>query len=356
MSNNNGNRNGAIYSATDKAIFDALQQYKVTRDDLKDLFFTRGIIISNKTDKEDLASNFSKYIHGYEDYKFLSTILGVVTHKERMHSFDIITKEITLDEIEVFLKEIETKLIDSSGDIIDVSMVGKALVMKVEYTEPDFTKSEFRQVIDKDAEITVEKIKNGFSISGPHNKKMETITDLLTNKIQTQDSKSEIKEIELEGVANKLLVSNFFEELTKTMKGYDLVNVTDVYVYNPKKDTGTGSHIKKVSLSGTSVTMSKELAALYAQGFYVWKITWIVKDTRNSESDLYEFEALFSDPEECTDFAYLVKGYYPIKEDDEGGTSTHYKNRINFGNKNLEAKYSKLIIETAKTALAKVLS
>jgi len=355
MSNKNGNKSGAIYSATDKAIFDALQQYKVTRDDLKDLFFSRGIIISSKTDKEDLASNFSKYIHGYEDYLFLSTILGVVTHKERMRSFDIITKDVSLDEIEAFLNEIESDLINSSGDIVDVSMVGKKLVMKVEYSEPDFTKSEFRQVIDKDAEIVVEKIKDGFSISGPHNKKMEAITNSLTNKIQTEDANAEIKEIEMEGVANKLLVSRFFEELTKTMKGYDLVNVTDVYVYNPKKDTGTGSHIKKVSLSGTSVTMSKELAALYSQGFYVWKITWIVKDARNSESDLYEFEALFSEPEECTDFAFSVKGYYPIKEDDEGGTATHHKNRINFGNKGLETKYSKLLIDTAKIALAKVL-
>lgn len=356
MNNKNGNRSGAIYSATDKAIYDALQQYKVTRDDLKDLFFRRGIIISNRTDKEDLASHFSKYIHGYEDYEFLSKILGVVTHKERMRSFDISTKVINIDDIESMLIEIQNELTESSGDIVDVSMVGKSLVLKIEYTEPDFTKSEFRQVIDKDAEVIVEKIKGGFSVIGPHNKKMDNITELLTNKVQTLDPSTEIIEIELEGVVDKIRVSTFFEDITKTMKGYDLVNVTDVYVYNPKKDSGSGSHIKKVSLSGTSVTMSQELASLYKQGFYVWKITWIVKNNKDSESDLYEFEALFSDPEECTDFAYLVKGYYPIKEDDDGGNSNHHKNRINLGSRSLEMKYSRLIIETAKNALKKALS
>ena len=356
MSNNNANKIGASYSATDKAIFDALQQYKVTRDNLKDLFFTRGIVISNRTDKDELASNFSKYIHGYEDYAFLSKILGVATHKERMRSFDINTTQLDMNDVESILMEIRDELSKESGDIVDVSSVGKSLVLKVEYTEPDFTKSEFRQVIDKDAEVIVEKINGGFSIVGPHNKKMEIITKALTEKAEILDPDTEISEIELEGITDKSKISSFFEDLTKTMAGYDLVNVTDVYVYNPKKDTGTGSHIKKVSLSGTSVTLSKELADLYSQGFYVWKITWVVKDNRDPKSDLYEFEALFSEPEECIDFAYLVKGYYPIKEDEDTSESTHHKNRINLGSKILEVKYSKLIIETAKNALKKALS
>jgi hypothetical protein len=356
MNNNNGNRVGAIYSATDKAIFDALQQYKVTRDDLKDLFFTRGIIISNKTDKEVLASNFSKYIHGYEDYEFLSKILGVSSQKERMRSFDINSDELQLEDMEAILTEIKNELTISSDDIVDISMIGKSLVLKVEYTEPDFTKTEFRQVIDKDAEIIIEKVKHGFTIVGPHNKKMDFISEIIINKSETLDVNSKVAEIELDGIVDKSKISVFFEDLTMTMEGYDLVNATDVYVYNPSKNTGTGSHIKKISLSGTSVTLSQELASLYSKGFYVWKITWVVKDNRDVNSDLYEFEALFSNPEECTDFAYLVKGYYPKKEDEDATGATHHKHRINLNNKHLESKYSRLIIDTAKNALAKALS
>ncbi|WP_336699588.1 hypothetical protein [Pantoea dispersa] len=356
MKYNNGNRIGAIYSATDKAIFDALQQYKVTRDDLKEIFFTRGIIISNKTDKEVLASNFSRYIHGYEDYEFLSKILGVSSQKERMRSFDISSDELELDDMEAILTEIKSELTSASDDIVDVSMVGKTLTLKIEYTEPDFTKTEFRQVVDKDAEIVIEKVEGGFTVVGPHNKKMEFISEIIINKSETLDANSKVAEIELDGIVNKAKISVFFEDLTMNMDGYGLVNVTDVYVYNPSKNPGTGSHIKKISLSGTSVTLSQELASLYTKGFYVWKITWVVKDNRDPDSDLYEFEALFSNPEECTDFAYSVKGYYPKKEDEDASGATHHKNRINLNNKHLESKYSRLIIDTAKSALAKALS
>lgn len=346
-----GNRTGAIYSATDKAMFDALQQYKVTRDDIKELYFTRGVIISNKTSKESLADNFSRYIHGYEDYEFLSKILGVSTQRERIKSIDFINSDITNEDIEEALDKVKEHLSDTSNDIVDYNMIGKSYTLKIEYSEPDFTKSEFRQIIDKDAEIIIEKNPQGYSLIGPHNKKMEVVTSLIFDTLAEKHTSIIRDEINLEDVIDKKLVSTFFDKLTTSLKGYSLKSVTDVYVYNPDKDDGTGSHIKKASLSGTGVTLSQELDSLFKKGFYIWRIVWTITDDKFIESDIYEIEALFSEPENCSDFAFLVKGYYPVKSDSSDINDTHHKNRINLS-KSEEMKFNRLVLNTAKDVLA----
>lgn len=351
---NYGNKTGAIYSATDKAIFDALQQFKVTRDDLKDLYFKRGIIISNKTSKESLADNFSKYIHGYEDYEYLSKILGVATQRERTRSIDLISKSIEGSDIEEALDKVKNCLShEGSNDIVDYNIVNKKYILKIEYSEPDFTKSEFRQVVDKDAEITIEKIKGVIRLIGPHNKKMEKITNIIFDSLAEKDPTISRNEINLEGLVNNNLISSLFDKLTTSMKGYSLKSVTDVYVYNPDKDNGSGTHIKKASLSGTGVTLSQELSSLYKSGFYIWKIVWTITDDRHIESDIYEIETLFSEPENCTGFVFLVKGYYPRKIDSSDINDTHHKNRINMS-KSEEMTFNKLVLKTAKKIISEI--
>lgn len=345
-----GNKTGAIYSATDKAMFDALQQYKVTRDDIKELYFTRGVIISNKTPKDNLADNFSKYIHGYDDYDFLSRILGVSTQKERVKSIDFVYKNIDDGDIEEALSKVKSQLTESNNDIVDYNLANKSYILKIEYSEPDFTKSEFRQVVDKDAEIIIEKNKSGITIIGPHNKKMDFVTDIIFDSLAEKDASITRNEISLEGVVDKNIVSSFFENLSKSIPNYSLKSVTDVYVYNPDKDDGSGAHIKKASLSGTGVTLSTELNSLYKKGFYIWRIIWLITDDRYIESDIYEVEALFSEPETCSDFAFLVKGCYLRKTESQDINDTHHKNRINL-NRSEDMIFNKLILNTAKQNL-----
>jgi hypothetical protein len=78
----------------------------------------------------------------------------------------------------------------------------------------------------------------------------------------------------------------------------------------PRNDGELGIHISRVSFRGEGVLLSSELQGLVQRGFYISKIVW--QATKNSEidSDLYEFEAQFSEPETCTRFSYLPRGYY----------------------------------------------
>ncbi|EPE4190781.1 hypothetical protein ACSILO_003084 [Yersinia enterocolitica] len=357
MSNESyGNKTGCLYSATDKAIYDALQQHKVTKEDLKDLFFKRGIVISNSTLKERLADSFSMYLHGYEDYDQLSKILGTTSRKERAHSYNIISAEIEQDDVISILGELKNEFSDNNNDIVDFNVTKGTIILKIQYTEPDFTKSEFRQLVDKDAEVIITRINDGFNIIGPYNKKMSEFTDALLSKIESIDPTAKKDEINLTAVTNHSVITSFFDGLTSTMEGYTLYSVTDVFVYNPDDDTGTGTHIKKASLSGTGVTLSSELASLSKKGFYIWKIVWTAVDDRYLNSDIYEFEAQFSEPDSRSEFAFLIRGYYKKKEegdDTESSDTGHSKNRVNLS-KNEEVKFYRLIDKTARSVLAKI--
>jgi hypothetical protein len=73
-----------------------------------------------------------------------------------------------------------------------------------------------------------------------------------------------------------------------------------------------GVHISRASLRGQGVLASKQMLDLLSQGFYISKIVWTSKSTQ-FDSDLYEFEAQFSEPETCTMFSYAARGYYGYK-------------------------------------------
>ena len=61
-------KTGSLYSVNDKALYDALHQSQLTKNDLKDLFLARGIVIPSDASREDLSKYFSRLIHDYYDY------------------------------------------------------------------------------------------------------------------------------------------------------------------------------------------------------------------------------------------------------------------------------------------------
>jgi hypothetical protein len=67
----------SLYYATDKNIFDALNQHKVDAATVAKLFHRRNIVVSKKTLREDLAQYFSRLTHDYCNFS--------ITWGERRH-------------------------------------------------------------------------------------------------------------------------------------------------------------------------------------------------------------------------------------------------------------------------------
>lgn len=76
-------RDGTIFSASDKSLNDALNQKTVTNSDLRELFLTRGVLISKESSRKSLALHFSRLTHDFIDYERLAKIFGSPVHREK---------------------------------------------------------------------------------------------------------------------------------------------------------------------------------------------------------------------------------------------------------------------------------
>ncbi|HBI2898584.1 TPA: hypothetical protein KX702_004579, partial [Escherichia coli] len=72
-----------IHSVTDKALYEALCQSRVTDNDMVELFLSRGILVSKKTERKQLAKNFSKLTHDYYLHQKISGIFGGFLRREK---------------------------------------------------------------------------------------------------------------------------------------------------------------------------------------------------------------------------------------------------------------------------------
>ncbi len=313
-----------IYSVSDKAMFDALNQHKVTNQDLKDIFFSRGILISKETPREELAKYFSGFTHGFDDYQKLSTILGGSVRRERSTTTKIITS-VSEDDLEAAALKLCAQ-IAAEGEYADVTKhVNGDIEIHIKYTKMSLDKTEMRQSVQREAKITLEKSGNEFNIRSPMNIDVEDWKADLINHLEGEISAEVTTEnISLEHISAPKVRTEFFTRLIDGITSLKRLDVSDVYVFHPKaakesedeendnSDVDIGVHISKASLKGEGVLQSDELNSLYTKGFYIWKIVWTSKD-EDYDSDIYEFEMLFSNPENFTGFSFICKGFYKYK-------------------------------------------
>lgn len=348
----------SLHAATDKAIFDAINQHKVTKDEILQMFFYRGVIISKKTDKEELAKEYSSFFHSYEDYDNLSTILGVNSRKEKLTTFALETS-LKVKDVESSIRKIKDEIINEGATVEHRTLQeGKKIELLITYQTLNLSKNDFQQICTRDAVLTIEETDHGLDIQHPQNKKLSEISDILIDILEEKDKSLQKNEIELCAFEKAEDRSKFFEYLTKEMNGYTCIDVTDTYVFNPAKKILSGEenevHITSASLKGTGVNLSEELMNLHSQGFYTWKVTWKATLTNTPSSDLYVFEAQFSNAEECRDFSYIVKGSFKRKDEGSVGTiSGHYPNRTSVSSFD-EKTLNKIIKKTAWDAIDKL--
>lgn len=325
-----------LYTVNDKAMFDALNQTKVTHEDMKSLFFKRGIIISKETKRKVLALDFSKNYHGYYDFEYLSEILGSVGRREKI-SVNIVNTNIDKNNMETTLKSVCEDL-QKEGDVTNIIYTEKGFEISIKYVKLDYKLSEFRQSSSREAKIQVEIDNSGeYTFRFPQNSKARDFNERIIAKIKAENEEEQpsLEEISLETVKNHIERSRFFKELIVGMPNYKCIDVSDIYVTHPlleaKKsaeedeeseeeedndDTiiDTGYHISKASLKGRGVLESPELEELLGKGFYITKIIWSSVIDSFKDSDKYEFEAQFVDPDNCKLFSYLVRGVYKYKK------------------------------------------
>lgn len=348
-------RMGSLYFASDKAIYDALTQRSLTSAELRKVFLSRGIVISNESDKKFLANRFSALFHDYYDYRNLSLLVGGRDSREKTTNV-VVTTAVTKDQLTDALTSVKEWLVDDQHEQAEVAVHGDQLKLTVKYQKLDLSQAEFRQVVEKTAEVVLEKQGSGWKITGPMNDKFKDITNQLYSQIEiVTDQDVATRTISLEAIPDAGIRTNFLRSLIRNLKDMEVVDVVDVSTFNPKdqedddldlsddalviedsievesEDEGEEVEdgdpeaelarpqpearihkiirIDKASLKGKGVLESKQLLELEGHGFYMWKIRWKARE-KLVGSELVLFEAQFGNQVKYCDFSYIVKGVY----------------------------------------------
>lgn len=324
----------SLYFASDKVVFDALNQSKVTGELVRELFLRRGIIVSAKTPKDELAQYFSRLVIDHFDHQAIAEKLGKVARRERV-TYTEVGGELTREAIVDGLKKVKSAL-EAVGSGLHIHVTDRRILATYSYEHIDYTETEFRQVQPRDAVLEFIGDESGaYVLRNTQNKYTEIVVGQVFAAINSErEELLSYRRIVLTGFPDPELRIKFFNELIKGLEGYQLMTVTEAYCYKPREGNALGdddddkekdleeqSFVERVSLKGRGVTRSFVIDDLYGKGYFIVKVVWHVKSTSSLDSDVYEVEAQFTEPRECTGFSYQVRSVLIT----EGGKETGKK-------------------------------
>jgi len=319
------NNGPSLYYASDKNVFDALNQSKVDQETIQAMFRRRNIVCSKQTSRQELAMFFSRLTHDSIDHQDLSRRLGVNKRQERVTALDL-KGEISNDSIARAVEVVRQKVL-SNGDALQVVNTGSSTVLNFRYTEVDFRRSEFSQVQHKEGYIELIREKDELVIRSTQSGHVEIVRDQLVRAMEDDALvKFERSEITLFHQKSHTVRSKFFYDLMTGLADYIHRDVTDVFVYKAKPDNseeddtvideGGESHIEKVLLRGNGVSRSDLLRELTQEkSYYIVRARWIATE-RLGLGFGFDIEATFANPIDCTGFSYILHGVHEL--DDNG--------------------------------------
>ncbi|WP_220487591.1 hypothetical protein [Shewanella sp. SR43-4] len=313
----------SIFVPSDKNVFDALLQKRVTHSSLLGFLIDRGIFVSPKTEKYELVNLISSLTLDYHDYIWITTQLEHHNRKEKS-TYSVVKAEVSTDELDKACQQVREKM-NLSEEAVKVVKTRSSTKIIVTYIDVDFTKTELNQRTKKTCEVELHSKEGELLIKMPSNPKAKEITKYLKDSLNEQKG-TEIEEfvISLESFAEAKARSYFFNRLITSIEGFNFDNVSSVDVYhdvdsldedededenNSDVSARIAGYITKAVLAGNGVLESKEFSQLHKENFFISKIVW-TSSSKIFGGDKIELEAQFGHPSSCTDFKYLVRGVY----------------------------------------------
>lgn len=308
-------------------------QKKVPLSKLLDFLRDRGIFVSEKIPRNDVAIYISQTFIDYYMLQQISSFLEGGERKEKTTS-TFVEAEIEKTEL-ISACQLVKDYIHDQGEKCEISQKGDTTKVIITYEEVDLSKTELRQRTTKTCEIEIKKTEDGISIRQPANLKASNISAEIVDRL------SSIKAVELEPQIIDLQAfqepearSLFFERLIRSIDQHELKDVKAVSINHQRSDdlldvtfedeeseemedlgrAATG-YISKAVLAGTGVLQSSEFSQLHSKGFFISRIVWIAVDRHLTNNRCVELEAEFGNPTLCQDFKYVCKGFFERRDD-----------------------------------------
>lgn len=346
----------SIYYATDKNVFDALNQHKVTRVAIQSMFLRRNILVSSETPRVELAAYFSLLNHDYKDHQDIAFRLGVVSRRERSTSMvvqGVNDRSDLLAAVEDVKKELE-----ETGDVVKISKHDNRVVVVIHYSTIDYRRSEFTQTQQRKGRIEFIGSDASYVVRSTHSDHMTRARDEILDVLSRRPNVSlEKLKISLSSFPSPKDRSTFFNDLINELDGFALYDVKEAFAYKARPhgfdgdfddddlidiedenddqgdDSGVddsksappgkdgrddneaklGSHIDHVNLKGVGVTRSSFLIDALDDDYYIVRTRWEARKAVTL-GQIYIIEALFTDPAVCDEFSFMLRGVFPLEE------------------------------------------
>ena len=307
----------SAFFVSDKSIFDGLMQKKISKAKLLELLREKGIFLSNKVSRENIAIYVSRTFVDYYGCQKISSFLESGHKKEKLTS-SIVETDIQKTELISACDSFKESM-HQAGELCKISQQGGLTKVTVTYEEVDFSKTELRQRSTKTCEIEIESTDNGLVIRQPANSKASSFTNEIVEKISSlKGINLKPQSVSLLGFQNPESRSFFFERLIRSLEGYLLDDVIAVSINHKSpvsadlemsidefglsseeeedRDQVFTGYITKAVLDGTGVLESSEFQQLHKEGFFISRIVWTAVDRDLTNNKKVEFEALFKRP------------------------------------------------------------
>lgn len=362
-------RNPRLYCATDKEIYDVLLSSKVriTSAVMLEWAKDRGIFYSPNDSRETLAHNLSLLPQDYYD---LDIILERRAHSGRAEKLTPVILDIplTIEDLKAVASDYKEHASSDEKVITHQKGIDKYIV-KVQYSEIDYSKTRLIQRRQKEADIEFIVQEEKTVVRMPANAKAQEILHNLKNRLDGK-KKTEIPTnlIELSEYTSSEKRTEFFTSLISKLPGFKLDNVTAVKVESDIRESDENelsleddediaeaeremlAVVKNVALKGQSLLASNEYKQLSRRGFYITSIIWRSRQMR-SPYYIAECEAAFEEPALGKGFKYNVRGAFYLQN--EKHTEKHTKTIRPLPSEEKNQLHS-LIEETAYRVLAEI--
>lgn len=315
----------SVFNPNDNEVYAALTNHKVSKIELAKLFLKRGILISPKDEKDKSARYFSSFFLSYFDLQDIQDCVSSATNRREMLRTESFQSDSKINIAEVVdtlntFKESKESTAESDGkltiDAVKITQSGDDILVNFSYSTINWGNSEFTRRINKRTAFRIRKINDQtLYLDTATNEEAKQWSAEIAELLVKSNDLNKDDDINLLGITNQKNKRTFFDRLTKEIDGFELSDVIKVDVIKPNDDDDDdnaekpGYKIKSAKFHGEGLMQSRELDELLAQDFQLYRISWECVKRGGLNQDLYQFEARFTDAENCCGFEYIVKGF-----------------------------------------------
>ncbi|WP_163006123.1 hypothetical protein [Methylobacterium brachiatum] len=311
-------------SASDKELFDLLMSAKqrMSEKALHSIALERGIIYSERSDREHLCDAISLLPHDYHSVVKLIDAREAPARQEK-RTFTTLPVELDLAELDRVLNAYKGE----PGYQDELTIHHKratGVTVNIAYAEVDYSKTRLMQTTRRDTEIEFS-FENGKTIiRSQSTTKADEVIAAITKKIEDFKRVNITPvSISLEGLSSEQR-SRFFLALIKSLPEYRLMTVVNMRIASEgdDQDPEEGIDIDKdndvaapsqlvgrvnsIVLSGNNLLQSAEYQNLRRSGFYITSMTW-QSEQQAEPRDVLQFDASFKRAREGTGFRFNAR-------------------------------------------------